>query len=190
MLAAIPLIPTYFTIPVNYAQAQLYILCHAVLSLSRPTSHQYSVPWAFLILSFYITLFFFFCVTQEPHIGPGPPHYRRFTVTLRHSALWQLDQTQRPLPDNRQHFRPQAEFEPTISASERPQTHALDRAAIGIGNMYIYYVRPYLLPVFITRIYYPYLLPVFITRIYYPYLLPVFITRIYYPYLLPVFITR
>ena len=29
---------------------------------------------------------------------------------------------------------PQAEFEPAISASERPQTHALDRAATGIGG--------------------------------------------------------
>jgi hypothetical protein len=28
---------------------------------------------------------------------------------------------------------PPAEFEPAIPASERPQTHALDRAAIGIG---------------------------------------------------------
>jgi hypothetical protein len=28
---------------------------------------------------------------------------------------------------------PAAGFEPKISASERPQTHALDRAATGIG---------------------------------------------------------
>jgi len=28
---------------------------------------------------------------------------------------------------------PQVGFEPTISAGERPQTYALDRAAIGIG---------------------------------------------------------
>jgi hypothetical protein len=28
---------------------------------------------------------------------------------------------------------PPVEFEPTIPASERPQTHALDRAATGIG---------------------------------------------------------
>jgi hypothetical protein len=42
--------------------------------------------------------------------------------------------TQRPLPDNTQqsqdnYFRAPAEFEPTIPASERQQTHALDRAA-------------------------------------------------------------
>ena len=29
---------------------------------------------------------------------------------------------------------PSAGFEPTISVSERPQTHALDRAATGIGE--------------------------------------------------------
>jgi hypothetical protein len=34
---------------------------------------------------------------------------------------------------NRQTSMPPVEFEPTISASERPQTHALDRAATGIG---------------------------------------------------------
>ena len=29
---------------------------------------------------------------------------------------------------------PPVGFEPTISAAERPQTHALDRAATGIGR--------------------------------------------------------
>jgi hypothetical protein len=29
---------------------------------------------------------------------------------------------------------PQAGFEPTVLVSERPQTHALDRTASGIGN--------------------------------------------------------
>jgi len=31
---------------------------------------------------------------------------------------------------------PPAGFETAIPASERPQTHALDRAAIGIGNLF------------------------------------------------------
>jgi hypothetical protein len=43
--------------------------------------------------------------------------------------------TQRSLPDNTQHSKETdihapAGFEPTIPASERPQTHALDRVAI------------------------------------------------------------
>jgi hypothetical protein len=54
--------------------------------------------------------------------------------------LWTSDQpTQRPLPDNKQHWQqretsmPPAGLEPAIAASERPQTHALDRAATGTG---------------------------------------------------------
>jgi hypothetical protein len=31
-----------------------------------------------------------------------------------------------------------AGFEPTFPESERPPTHALDRAATGIGNYYLY----------------------------------------------------
>ena len=38
---------------------------------------------------------------------------------------------------NRQTSMPPVGFEPTISAGERPQTHALDRAATGIGTAYI-----------------------------------------------------
>jgi hypothetical protein len=34
---------------------------------------------------------------------------------------------------------PPAGFKPTIPASERPQTHALDRATTGIGYYYYYY---------------------------------------------------
>jgi len=34
---------------------------------------------------------------------------------------------------------PQTGFEPQIPASERPQNHALDRAATGIGNTAINY---------------------------------------------------
>ena len=40
---------------------------------------------------------------------------------------------------NRQTSMPTVGFEPTISAGERPQTYALDRAATGTGNKYIIY---------------------------------------------------
>jgi hypothetical protein len=45
--------------------------------------------------------------------------------------------TQRPLPDNTQYSQERdthapGGFEPAIPASERPQTHTLDRAAAGI----------------------------------------------------------
>jgi len=46
--------------------------------------------------------------------------------------------SQRPLPDKTQRSQetliPSSVFEPAVPASERPQTHALDRAATGTGN--------------------------------------------------------
>ena len=49
-----------------------------------------------------------------------------------------ISPSQRPLPDNTQQSQqtsmPSAGFEPTISAGERPQTYALDRAGIETGT--------------------------------------------------------
>jgi hypothetical protein len=93
--------------------------------------------------------------TQEAHIffsngatapsGPGPPHYRGFTIILRHTLLGRT-----PLDEwaarcralyvtihNNQKIQtsmPPAEFKPVIPASERPQTQALERAATGIDR--------------------------------------------------------
>jgi len=48
-----------------------------------------------------------------------------------------ISPSQRPLPDNTQQSQqtdmPPVGFEPTISAGERPQTYALDRAVTGTG---------------------------------------------------------
>ena len=41
---------------------------------------------------------------------------------------------------NRQESMPQVEFEPTISAGERPQIYFFDRAATGTGNEYSLYL--------------------------------------------------
>ena len=51
-----------------------------------------------------------------------------------------ISPTQRPLSNNTQHSQQtdiyaQAGFETAIPASERPQTHALDRAATGTGSL-------------------------------------------------------
>jgi hypothetical protein len=55
--------------------------------------------------------------------------------------LWTSDRpVTEPLPDNtdnthkRETSMPAAGFEHAIPASERPQTHSLDRAATGIGS--------------------------------------------------------
>jgi hypothetical protein len=71
------------------------------------------------------------------------------TIILRHTTrsvglLWTSDQ---PVTETctwkkynihkRQTSVPEAEFEPTIPGSERPQTHALDRAATGFGRIIV-----------------------------------------------------
>jgi hypothetical protein len=62
-----------------------------------------------------------------------------------------ISPTQLPLPDNTQHSQEtsilQAEFEPAIPASERPQTYAVDRAATATGiidnlQTIIFYLLP------------------------------------------------
>jgi hypothetical protein len=78
--------------------------------------------------------------------GPGPPHCRDFTIKFSdtpHSVGFftgrVISLAQRPLPEDntqkRETSMSPAEFEPTIPASERPQTNALDRAATRVGNL-------------------------------------------------------
>ena len=84
--------------------------------------------------------------------GPGTPLDRRrdFCQTTHNTH-------------NRQTLMPLVGFEPTISAGERPQTYALDRAAIGTGtttatttttttNYYYYYYCYYSIRFFITNV--------------------------------------
>jgi hypothetical protein len=77
--------------------------------------------------------------------GPRPRHCTTLhdhTLDTPHSVglLWTRDQqvaetsTWQHTTLTRETSMPPAEFEPTILVSERPQTHALDRAATGIGN--------------------------------------------------------
>jgi hypothetical protein len=84
----------------------------------------------------------FFSIGATAPSGPGSPHYRGFTITLRHITLgrtplgeWSARRRDLYLTTHKTHKRqtsmPPAGFELTIPASERPQTHALDRAAIG-----------------------------------------------------------
>ena len=75
-----------------------------------------------------------------------------FTTFLDHT-LWRTTIRRTPLDEwsarsrdphlttnnthNRQTYMPLVGFEPTISASERPQTHALDRAPTGTGIRFL-----------------------------------------------------
>jgi hypothetical protein len=75
---------------------------------------------------------------------PGHPHYRGFTITLRHTTLgrtpldeWSARRRDLYLTTHNTHKRQTsmlpAGSEPTISGGERPQTHALGRTATGMG---------------------------------------------------------
>ena len=82
-------------------------------------------------------------MTEQHPSGPGPPHYRCFTIILRHNALGRtpLDEWSARRKDlylhNTQHsqqtdIHTPAGFEPAIPACERPQTRTLDRAGTGV----------------------------------------------------------
>ena len=83
-----------------------------------------------------------FCGATAPS-WPGPPHYRGFTITLRHTTVGRtpLDEWSARLRDlyltahnthNRQIFMPATGFEFAIPVNERPGNHAVDRASTGI----------------------------------------------------------
>jgi hypothetical protein len=92
----------------------------------------------------YFTLLLFSNGTTAPW-GPGPPHYRGFTITLRHTTLGRTPQDEwsarrrDPYPTTRnthkrQTPKPPSGFEPTIPARERLQNHVLDGATTGKGR--------------------------------------------------------
>jgi hypothetical protein len=77
---------------------------------------------------------------------PRPPHYRGFMIALRHTTFgrtpldeWSVRRRDLYLTTHTNHNRQTsmlpAGFEPTIPASERPQTHALDRAATTVLSL-------------------------------------------------------
>jgi hypothetical protein len=83
----------------------------------------------------------FFSMVQQPPVGQG---LCIIEASRSHSDTPQsvgqvISRTQRPLPDKTQQSwhtsMSPAGFEPTILASEWPQTYALDGAATGIGNI-------------------------------------------------------
>jgi len=90
-----------------------------------------------------ISCIVFIPLARQPPVGQGLLilEVSRSHTTTHHirydSSRRVISSSQRPLPDNTQHKRqtsmPSVGFEPTISAGERPQIYALDRAATGTG---------------------------------------------------------
>jgi hypothetical protein len=96
-------------------------------------------------------MYYFFLHGSTAPNGPGPPHCRGFTITLRHTTVgrtpldeWSARRRELYLKTHDTHTRqtsiPPAGFEPAISAGERPQVHALNRTATGNGTTS--YTRP------------------------------------------------
>ena len=81
-------------------------------------------------------------VSVAPDLSLSHTH----TLIHTHSVglLWTSDRPVAEAPtcqhttfNKRQAFMPPAGIEPLIPASERPQTQALDRAAIGLGRLFL-----------------------------------------------------
>jgi len=86
--------------------------------------------------------FLFFPHGATPLSGPGPPHFRGFTILLRHITVgrtppdeWSDRRRNLHLTTHNVHngqtSMPPAGFEPAIPESDASQAHALDRAATG-----------------------------------------------------------
>ena len=91
-------------------------------------------------LSYLSTFLSFFLLKQQPPVGQGLLIHEvsRSHTTMPRSRYDSsgrvISTSQRSLPDNTQQTSmAPVGFEPTVSAGERPQTYALDRAATGIG---------------------------------------------------------
>jgi hypothetical protein len=93
----------------------------------------------------------FFTMPHHPLSRPGSPHYRGFTIKLRHTAVgrtpldeWSARHRDLYLTTHNTHNKhpcPPVGFEITISVGERSQTYALDCAATGTGRSPSYYFK-------------------------------------------------
>jgi hypothetical protein len=95
-------------------------------------------------------MYIFFSMSRQPYMGLGLLVSSRFHghTQLRHTTVgrtpldeWSARRTDLYLTTHNTHKRqtsmPYAGFEPTIPVSKRPKTHALDRAATGIGRRHL-----------------------------------------------------
>ena len=112
---------------------------------SSSYTHTHTHTHTYIYIYVYIKLLFFYCgaATQR---GSWPPHswsfldHKQRRTTGGRTSLDEWSARRRDLyltthnTHNRQTSMPSVGFEPTISAGERPQAYALDRAATGTGK--------------------------------------------------------
>ena len=116
-----------------------------MFSLNSSFWTQYQKPNSQNVVIYFVNQSKFPCDAAAQR-GPGPSHSWRLEITHNNAlqSVWLLWTSDQPVAEtsnltthnthNRQTSMPPEEFEPTILASDRPQTHALDRAAAGTGN--------------------------------------------------------
>ena len=73
--------------------------------------------------------------------GPGPPHYRGFTITDTPQSVGLLWTSDQPLPDNihkTQTSTPPAEFDPAVPERERPHLQAFTARPLRAARRLLY----------------------------------------------------
>ena len=145
--APVPLVPIIrFTAFIHFNRSPPISLpstkhtIHTYTCFPAPYVHtSYRMSLLPLYFIFLYTFFFLWCCGPTRVLASSftrfLDHTQRRTTVSRTPLV--IRSSQRPLRDNTQHsqetFMPPEGFEPRISAGEQPQTHALDRAATGIG---------------------------------------------------------
>jgi hypothetical protein len=91
-----------------FALCFLYELCIQAVITYFPKQSLGNIHWRSIYSNFFSIKLFLPSMTQQPPIGPRPPHYRGFMITLRHTTLGRmpLDEWSArhiPLPDNTKH---------------------------------------------------------------------------------------
>jgi len=101
------------------------------------------------IISAISNVIYIFSVALRPNVGHGLPirevsgpyttaHHNRYDTSGRVIARRRALSLKTHNTQNRQTSMPPARFEPTVSVRERPQTHALVRAATGTSPIIVH----------------------------------------------------
>ena len=137
-------------IPNTYLEQLRIVPCWIILRMflllseqfgSILTSH-FSTSNHTILIDVFFEIFFFHSSTALLGLSSSCVRFldRNQTHHTRYdSSGWVIGLSQSPLSENTQHIHatdilPPAGFEPAIPSSERPQTHALDLSATGIGR--------------------------------------------------------